>query len=364
MVPRSEAPVSWGASVSVQGHIPEVRYDENMLRGSAFAARSCNVDEWETPSSAGNRAMARMRTFVAFVVSIVSALVFLLVPCTQARAATRFPGFLPVAATVHLADGSASGGDGNDGSGASGGTGSVTDNITDTQNLLGSGMSAVSDSIANVRRQTGVTVRLLYLPTFEGKLPARQWAEQQLEVTNPRRNTVLLAVASQTGTMVIVVSHNSDPWLRNRATVSALSDAAAKPLNERTPNWTGSALALCDEIVRQKKESEAVPVRRAWTITGIVLAVLVLVGGAVLVVLVVRRGRHGRHAGRHSAGPVRAHRGRRRAGASDEDADNATAHRRTRAGRPSVRAGSEGGRAGRRRRSFGSRGRHAGRHAK
>jgi hypothetical protein len=181
--------------------------------------------------------------------------------------------------------------------------------ITDTQNLLGSGLTRVSDEIETVRRTTGVTVDLLYLPAFDTTMSAQQWAEAQLRSTHPRKNTVMLALASQKGQMVVVVSDNSDQWLRNNGTVSALSDAAAKPLNAASPDWSGAALSLCDEIVAQYRQAQHAPVRRAWLIVGIVLAVLVVIGIIVLIVVGARHGlfahRSGAHAGAHAGAPSR-----------------------------------------------------------
>jgi hypothetical protein len=181
--------------------------------------------------------------------------------------------------------------------------------ITDTQNLLGSGLTRVSDEVETVRRTTGVTVDLLYLPTFDTNMSAQQWAEEQLRSTHPRKNTVMLALASQKGQMVVVVSDNSDQWLRNNGTVSALSDAAAKPLNAASPDWSGAALSLCDEIVAQYRQAQHAPVRRAWLIVGIVLGVLVVIGIIVLIVVGARRGlfahRSGVHAGAHAGTPSR-----------------------------------------------------------
>jgi hypothetical protein len=177
--------------------------------------------------------------------------------------------------------------------------------ITDTQNLLGSGLTRVSDEVETVRRTTGVTVDLLYLPTFDTNMSAQQWAEEQLRSTHPRKNTVMLALASQKGQMVVVVSDNSDQWLRNNGTVSALSDAAAKPLNAASPDWSGAALSLCDEIVAQYRQAQHAPVRRAWLIFGIVLAVLVVIGLIVLIVVGTRHGLFAHRSGAHAGAPSR-----------------------------------------------------------
>ncbi len=115
----------------------------------------------------------------------------------------------------------------------------------------------------------------------------------------------MLAVASQKGQMVVVVSDNSDHWLKNTATVSALSDAAAKPLNAASPDWSGAALSLCDEIATQHRQAQHAPVRRAWLIVGIVLAVIVVGGVVVLLVIAGKRGLFTHHAGAHAGTPAR-----------------------------------------------------------
>lgn len=112
----------------------------------------------------------------------------------------------------------------------------ATDNITDTENLLGSNVSEITDAIKNTKKETGVTVRLLYLSTFNtGKKKPSQWASDLLESLKPQPNTVLLAVAANDGNLVVAVSSNSDEWLKKKSTVDALSDAAQKPLMESTP---------------------------------------------------------------------------------------------------------------------------------
>ena len=45
----------------------------------------------------------------------------------------------------------------------------ATDDITDTQNLLGSNVSEITDAINQTKKETGVTVRLVYLDSFNAK---------------------------------------------------------------------------------------------------------------------------------------------------------------------------------------------------
>lgn len=154
----------------------------------------------------------------------------------------------------------------------------ATDNITDTENLLGSNVSEITDAIKNTKKETGVTVRLLYLSTFNtGNKKPSQWASDLLESLKPQPNTVLLAVAANDGNLVVVVSSNSDEWLKKKSTVDALSDAAQKPLMESTPDWSKSATAMMDQIVLAKKTSTS------SNITMIGVGIM----GAVLVLLVV-----------------------------------------------------------------------------
>ena len=101
----------------------------------------------------------------------------------------------------------------------------ITDNITDTENLLGASASRVSDAIAQTDQEAGVHVKLLYLDSFnaeKGQQPA-DWASKLLESTDPKPNTVMLAVASGDCNLVVVVSSNSDDWLRSTKTLDALS---------------------------------------------------------------------------------------------------------------------------------------------
>ena len=188
----------------------------------------------------------------------------------------------------------------------------ITNNITDTQNLLGSAVTTVSNAIVATKKQTGVTVKLLYVPSFSdiqlennaanaSRDPAA-WAEDLLTAQKPVPNTVLLAVASQEGRLVAVVSRNSASWLRSQRTVNELSDAAQGPLEKgQIPDWSQSALAFLNEIDAVKRRADEAPIRRAWTIVGIVVGIL-LAGVAVAVVIILRcrrRSKPGKHAGGH-----------------------------------------------------------------
>ena len=108
----------------------------------------------------------------------------------------------------------------------------ATDDITDTQNLLGSNVSEITDAINQTKKETGVTVRLVYLDSFNAKGKPDKWVSALLESLNPKPNTVMLAVASNDGNLVVAVSSNSEEWLKKKSTVDALSDAAQKPLME------------------------------------------------------------------------------------------------------------------------------------
>ena len=135
-------------------------------------------------------------------------------------------------------------------------TGTMTNEITDPQNLLGSNVSTVSDRIKQTEEETGVHVHLQYVESFGSDDKPSQWAKQVLEATNPEPNTVLLAVASGDGNLVVAVSSNSDEWLRDEKTVDELSRAATAPLAKQDDqDWSGAAIAMMDEIKQQKQTS-------------------------------------------------------------------------------------------------------------
>lgn len=168
----------------------------------------------------------------------------------------------------------------------------ITDNITDTENLLGSHAAEVTDAIAQTERETGVHVHLLYLSSFNSKQTPQQWASNVLESTDPQPNTVLLAVASNDGNLVVAVSSNSDEWLKNQDTVDKLSDAAQAPLMKSTPDWPGAATAMMDQIAQAKKTTTS----RSTVMLGVAIMVGVLVVLAVIaVVMVMRRRRKSAH---------------------------------------------------------------------
>lgn len=169
-------------------------------------------------------------------------------------------------------------------------TGTMTNEITDPQNLLGSNVSAVTDKIKSTEESTGVHVRLQYVDSFGTDTKPATWAKRVLEATKPDPNTVLLAVASGDGNLVVAVSSNSDEWLRDGKTVDELSKAATVPLaKQNDQNWSGAAIAMMDEIAQQKQTStNSRTIRIGVIVMGVVLVLLVIV---VAVTVAVRRRR-------------------------------------------------------------------------
>ncbi|BDR54921.1 hypothetical protein KIMH_10320 [Bombiscardovia apis] len=219
---------------------------------------------------------------VASVLALVSALcllLLLLVPADSARADAASPS--------------------SDLTSSQGSVGMLSDQITDTQNLLGSNVGAVSDAIAQTEQTTGVHVRLLYLPTFYQGTNPDTWASQVLESSKPKENTLLLAVASKDGNLVVAVSANSDSWLKQQSTVDDLSNAALDPISGKdNPDWVGSAQALMEQVSKSKEQAD----RRTYISYGIVaiFAILLVVLGALTYWLRQRkRGAHQRHS-KHS----------------------------------------------------------------
>lgn len=143
--------------------------------------------------------------------------------------------------------------EGSDDAASDSSTATFSYNITDTQNLLGSKASEVSDKITAVEEETGAKVHLVYLESFNSDDDPSDWAAKVLEALNPDPNTVLLAVASNDGNLVVAVSSNSDDWLKKQSTVDKLSEAAQAPLMESTPDWAASATDMMDQIVKAKK---------------------------------------------------------------------------------------------------------------
>lgn len=110
-----------------------------------------------------------------------------------------------------------------------------------------------------------------------------------LESTKPKANTVLLAVAANDGNLVVAVSSNSDEWLKQQKTVDALSEAAQQQLMESTPNWSGAATAMMDQIAKSKKTSTSSSTVTIGVIAmGVALAAMVVL---VVVMVIVRRRR-------------------------------------------------------------------------
>lgn len=176
-----------------------------------------------------------------------------------------------------------------------------TSNITDTQNLLGSDLSRVSDAIKRTKDKTGVTVRLLYLASFNTDLKPSQWASNLLDSLDPAPNTVMLAVASNDGNLVVAVSSNSDEWLKNSATVDDITDAALKPIldsdDSQKPDWAQSAIDMMSAIETAKQTATT----KATSHVGIIVLVIVLVLiVAIIVFMIVWRRKHKKKVGRHA----------------------------------------------------------------
>ena len=161
----------------------------------------------------------------------------------------------------------------------------VSANIVDTQNLLGDNLGAVTDAIKETYERTGVTVRLIYVNSFNTDKQPDAWAAQTLKSLDPPPNTVLLAVASNDGNLAVVVSPDSAEWLRNRKTVDKLSEAASAPLTDDAdangPNWAKSAIDMMQAIQTAKSTSTSS--------TAASVGTLVMIGA--VVVIVVRRRR-------------------------------------------------------------------------
>lgn len=159
--------------------------------------------------------------------------------------------------------------------------------ITDPQNLLGDNLTKVIDAINTTKQDTGVTVRLLYLESFNTKEQPEKWAANLLESLNPAANTVMLAVASHDGNLVVVVSPNSDEWLRRQSTVDQLSEAASKPLLEQKsgqdPNWSQSAIDMMEAVRSAKSTSTTSKV----SIVSIIIMAVVLVALIVVVIVMI-----------------------------------------------------------------------------
>ena len=95
--------------------------------------------------------------------------------------------------------------------------------------------------------------------SFNAKGKPDKWVSALLESLNPKPNTVMLAVASNDGDLVVAVSSNSEEWPKKKSTVDALSDAARKPLMESDPDWAKSATDVMNQISVQKKTSTSSP---------------------------------------------------------------------------------------------------------
>lgn len=167
--------------------------------------------------------------------------------------------------------------------------------ITDPNNLLGENVTSVTDMITKTKNEYGVSVRLLYLDSFGTKTKPSTWASTLLQSTSPEPNTVLLAVASADGNLVVAVSNNSDKWLKDQKSVDALSEAALEPLTAKkgAPDWSGSAIAMMNEIGKLKETSTSGGTKN-FSI-GLFIGVALLLVALVVVIIVLARNAKGAH---------------------------------------------------------------------
>ncbi|NMN02561.1 TPM domain-containing protein [Bifidobacterium panos] len=167
--------------------------------------------------------------------------------------------------------------------------GTMTDDITDPQNLLGSNVFAVTDKVKQTKADTGVIVRLLYVDSFGETAKPVEFVTQVLESVNPKPNTVLLAVASGDGSLVVASSSNSDEWLRKESTIDALSNAAYDKLaTSGEQDWSGAAIAMMDEIAKEKKTDTSSTTAMVGVI-GLGATLVALVAVIVVAVMLHRR---------------------------------------------------------------------------
>ncbi|KAB8295609.1 TPM domain-containing protein [Bifidobacterium avesanii] len=187
---------------------------------------------------------------------------------------------------------------------------SVSDSIIDTENLLGEDTATVTDAIDKTKAETGVSVKLMYLPKFREGVDPEQWTKQTLDSTDPEANTVMLAVATQDGNLVVAVSSNSEEWLRKQSTVDELSQAALGPIvaDSTNPDWPGSAKAMMDAIARIKKSSTSSTASSVGVIVFAVVLGVVIVASVLLFIVHKRSGQS-----RHGGGRKKPGSGRRRA---------------------------------------------------
>ena len=171
--------------------------------------------------------------------------------------------------------------------------GTMTDTIADPQNLLGSDVGSVKDAIKETAEQTGVSVRLLYLPHFYEGVKPETWASRVLESMKPANDTVMLAVASQDGKLVVAVSSNSQDWLKDQSSVDQLSQAALEPVTKgRNPDWVGSAKAMMTQVKTLDQNHRH---HRVMIIALSVTAVAIVILGVAVAIWWRRSSRSGAH---------------------------------------------------------------------
>jgi TPM domain len=149
----------------------------------------------------------------------------------------------------------------------------VTTQITDPGGVLGSGRAAAAAALERLRTQTGITLFVAFVPTFDN-LSAQRWTDETARLSGRTGRAALLAVA--TGDRAYAYQAPTDARISK-------GEAAAVARNDVEPaltrgDWSGAVVGAADGY----RTAAAGTGSFTWVLVLAVVLILVVGGWAVL----------------------------------------------------------------------------------
>lgn len=155
--------------------------------------------------------------------------------------------------------------------------------ITDEAGVLGADAGAAERAVAELRREAGIALSAVFVPSFDGETDDADWAELTATESGLGPEEVLLAVATDE------VAY--EWWIGEDSTLQP--DAVQELIDEDVEpavvdaDWSGAVVALADGLQSTDVVDPAMP---SWSAARTAVVVVVLAGVLTALYLVSRRG--------------------------------------------------------------------------
>jgi uncharacterized membrane protein YgcG len=155
--------------------------------------------------------------------------------------------------------------------------------ITDEAGVLGADARAAERAVAELRREAGIALSAVFVPSFDGATDDADWAELTAMRSELGAEEVLLAVATDEAAY--------EWWIGDESTlqpdaVETLVDEDVEPAVVEG-DWSGAVVALADGLQSTDVVDPAMP---SWSGARTAVVVVVLTGVLTALYLVSRRG--------------------------------------------------------------------------